>query len=407
MSRATLGLDKVLELRHGRHDDRRLPDRRRRGRDLRPIPSSPAGRCASPWSPSNSIGAGGGSLVTIRHRRPVDRAGERRRRARAGRLRPRRHAADRHRRQRRAGLSRSQTGAWAAPSRSTSRRRKRRLRRSRSASASASSSWRWACSASPMPRWCARWRRVTVERGVDGRQCTLLAFGGAGPMHAARLAREFGIAEIVVPRFSSGFSALGCIVADMSYTQQQAVRMLSTHWDAARFGSLHDGMLETLMAPLHAPGPRRRRRSPSSAPPWSAMSARATAVEVPFADAARSRQRWAATSASAITRSTATRPTSIGRCRACACARWCRGRRRSVRWPASARRCRSRPASAPAGSSRGAAPDAALRSRPPAGRRADRRARGRRGCLVDHRRPARLHPARRCDGPSLDQEDSA
>ncbi len=70
--------------------------------------------------------------------------------------------------------------------------------------------------------------RVTVERGVDGRQCTLLAFGGAGPMHAARLAREFGIGEIVVPRFSSGFSALGCIVADMSYTQQQSVRMLST-----------------------------------------------------------------------------------------------------------------------------------------------------------------------------------
>jgi len=92
--------------------------------------------------------------------------------------------------------------------------------------------------------------RVTVERGVDGRQCTLLAFGGAGPMHAARLAREFGIDEIVVPRFSSGFSALGCIVADMSYTQQQAVRMLSTEWDTNRFGTLHDGLLSTLIAPL-------------------------------------------------------------------------------------------------------------------------------------------------------------
>ena len=96
--------------------------------------------------------------------------------------------------------------------------------------------------------------RVTVERGVDGRQCTLLAFGGAGPMHAARLAREFGIAEIVVPRFSSGFSALGCIVADMSYTQQQAVRLLSVQWDAARFAALHDGMLATLIAPLHSHG---------------------------------------------------------------------------------------------------------------------------------------------------------
>jgi N-methylhydantoinase A len=96
--------------------------------------------------------------------------------------------------------------------------------------------------------------RVTVERGVDGRQCTLLAFGGAGPMHAARLAREFGIAEIVVPRFSSGFSALGCIVADMSYTQQQAVRLLSTNWDADRFGVLHDDMLATLREPLQRQG---------------------------------------------------------------------------------------------------------------------------------------------------------
>ena len=96
--------------------------------------------------------------------------------------------------------------------------------------------------------------RVTVERGVDGRQCTLLAFGGAGPMHAVGLAREFGIAEIVVPRFSSGFSALGCIVADMSYTQQQSVRMLNIGWDAARFTALHDDMLATLMAPLHSHG---------------------------------------------------------------------------------------------------------------------------------------------------------
>ncbi|MFO1083723.1 MAG: hydantoinase/oxoprolinase family protein [Reyranellaceae bacterium] len=96
--------------------------------------------------------------------------------------------------------------------------------------------------------------RVSVERGIDGRHCTLLAFGGAGPMHAARLAREFGMTEIVVPRFSSGFSALGCIVADMSYTQQQAVRLLSTSWDAGRFATLHDGMLQALAAPLRRQG---------------------------------------------------------------------------------------------------------------------------------------------------------
>ena len=125
--------------------------------------------------------------------------------------------------------------------------------------------------------------RVTVERGVDGRQCTLLAFGGAGPMHAARLAREFGITEIVVPRFSSGFSALGCIVADMSYTQQQSVRLLSNHWDAARFGALHDGMLDTLMAPLRHQG----HGVDDIAIERTALVryvGQSTAVEVPFAD---------------------------------------------------------------------------------------------------------------------------
>jgi N-methylhydantoinase A len=96
--------------------------------------------------------------------------------------------------------------------------------------------------------------RVTVERGVDGRQCSLLAFGGAGPMHAAGLAKAFGIAEVVVPRFSSGFSALGCIVADMSYTQQQTVRMLSTAWDAGRFAAIEAEMLQGLMAPFHRQG---------------------------------------------------------------------------------------------------------------------------------------------------------
>ena len=46
-------------------------------------------------------------------------------------------------------------------------------------------------------------RRVTVERGIDGRDCTLLAFGGGGPMHAAGLADLYGIRSMVVPNASS------------------------------------------------------------------------------------------------------------------------------------------------------------------------------------------------------------
>jgi N-methylhydantoinase A len=97
-------------------------------------------------------------------------------------------------------------------------------------------------------------RRVTVERGIDGRRCALLAFGGAGPMHAAGLAREFGIGQVVVPQVSSGFSALGCLLADVSYTQQQTLRMARDDWDAGRFEAIRGELVGAVTAPLLARG---------------------------------------------------------------------------------------------------------------------------------------------------------
>jgi N-methylhydantoinase A len=89
-------------------------------------------------------------------------------------------------------------------------------------------------------------RRVTVERGIDGRECTLIAFGGAGPMHAVELARSFDIARVVVPRFSSAFSALGCVSAEMSYTQQRTVRMTKSEWQQERLNSIRSELRERL-----------------------------------------------------------------------------------------------------------------------------------------------------------------
>ena len=96
--------------------------------------------------------------------------------------------------------------------------------------------------------------RVTVERGIDGRRCVLLAFGGAGPMHAVELARGFGIRRVVVPRFSSIFSALGCLGAELSYSQQQTLRMASTAWDADRLAQARAALLARLAAPITAAG---------------------------------------------------------------------------------------------------------------------------------------------------------
>ena len=97
-------------------------------------------------------------------------------------------------------------------------------------------------------------RRVTVERGVDGRRCTLLAFGGAGPMHAVALARAFSIADVVVPAHSSIFSALGCVGAEMSYAQQRTLRMAADEWDGERVKRVRRALRASLAAPLAAAG---------------------------------------------------------------------------------------------------------------------------------------------------------
>ncbi|HEX2088173.1 MAG TPA: hydantoinase/oxoprolinase family protein, partial [Solirubrobacteraceae bacterium] len=57
-------------------------------------------------------------------------------------------------------------------------------------------------------------RLMTVERGVDPRGFALLAFGGAGGLHAADIADELGIGRIVCPRASGVLSALGLAAAD-------------------------------------------------------------------------------------------------------------------------------------------------------------------------------------------------
>ena len=58
-------------------------------------------------------------------------------------------------------------------------------------------------------------RTITVSRGIEPRDFTLVAFGGAGPMHAGFLARELGIRETVVPRFPGAFSAWGMLQGDI------------------------------------------------------------------------------------------------------------------------------------------------------------------------------------------------
>ncbi|MGH7386352.1 MAG: hydantoinase/oxoprolinase family protein, partial [Candidatus Rokuibacteriota bacterium] len=60
-------------------------------------------------------------------------------------------------------------------------------------------------------------REISIQRGHDPRDFTLIAFGGAGPMHALAMADEIGIPRVLVPRHPGNFSALGLLTADIKH----------------------------------------------------------------------------------------------------------------------------------------------------------------------------------------------
>ena len=68
-------------------------------------------------------------------------------------------------------------------------------------------------------------RAVSMERGRDPRQFAMLAFGGNGPLFAAGIAAELGIARIIIPPLPGVFSAFGLLVADAEHHARQSIRV--------------------------------------------------------------------------------------------------------------------------------------------------------------------------------------
>ncbi|MCB9450507.1 MAG: hydantoinase/oxoprolinase family protein [Anaerolineaceae bacterium] len=66
-------------------------------------------------------------------------------------------------------------------------------------------------------------RRVSIARGYDPRDFTLVAFGGAGPLHACEVAERLDIPTVLVPRYPGVMCALGLLVADVALDYSQSV----------------------------------------------------------------------------------------------------------------------------------------------------------------------------------------
>lgn len=91
-------------------------------------------------------------------------------------------------------------------------------------------------------------RSITVERGHDPREFSLVAFGGAGPLHAAELAAMLDVREVVVPPHPGITSAAGLLTSDLRYDHMRTVFMVQGAIDA----DLINAQLEELSAQLVA-----------------------------------------------------------------------------------------------------------------------------------------------------------
>src|SRR5690348_12412695 len=76
---------------------------------------------------------------------------------------------------------------------------------------------------------------VTTERGLDVGDFALVAYGGAGPLHALAIARELGIRRVIIPGAPGVFSAFGMLFSDLRYDY---VRTWFTRLDDAAFGGM-------------------------------------------------------------------------------------------------------------------------------------------------------------------------
>ena len=124
-----------------------------------------------------------------------------------------------------------------------------------------------ACRCSRRPRGSSRsrtrtWRGAirsrTIQKGHDPREFALVAFGGAGPLHAAEVADSLGIPEVIVPPYPGITSAMGLLTSDLKYDQMRTVFMTEGAIDAERL----DRELAAAAAELRG-RLARRRRSPS------------------------------------------------------------------------------------------------------------------------------------------------
>jgi N-methylhydantoinase A len=101
-------------------------------------------------------------------------------------------------------------------------------------------------------------RVISVERGLDPREFALLAFGGAGGMHACALAEELGMETVLVPRAGGVLSALGLAVSDLRRDYVRPYLVALEEVDEGEFAERCKDMEDAAVSDLESPEHTRR-----------------------------------------------------------------------------------------------------------------------------------------------------
>jgi N-methylhydantoinase A len=101
-------------------------------------------------------------------------------------------------------------------------------------------------------------KAVSTERGLDAAAFALIAYGGAGPLHASAIAREIGMRRVIVPRAPGHFCAFGMLFADLRYDRVRTwfTRLADVSFDAIErvYAQLIDDGKKALAASGIEPG---------------------------------------------------------------------------------------------------------------------------------------------------------
>ena len=120
-------------------------------------------------------------------------------------------------------------------------------------------------------------RLMTVERGIDHRDYALIAFGGAGPLHAVDVAAPLEMKKVVVPPHPGLCSALGTLLTDLRVDRARTVNHRSDSADLATCSTASSGIARPAQRwrSSSARGSKARRGSPatSACATWARTSA--------------------------------------------------------------------------------------------------------------------------------------